>query len=220
MARIHKTFHRKALIVALAFAVLSIFSSTYSLADGATSPFSIIAGAGTTGIFGGAQYRESPYFSTTAEIGGLNVDPQLSSGGASYNMNIHLFNGYVSEQWYPWRRGFYVTAGVFINGNNLSLAPAASNAGYYALATPAKVTISPFDPYFGLGYEQRFSRRSHWSFNVSAGAAYQGTPKVSVTHGVGPYAQHAYTAEIPSLQQSLSGFKWYPVVQAGIQYRW
>ncbi|MBU2761427.1 hypothetical protein [Acidithiobacillus sulfurivorans] len=184
------------------------------------SPFSILGGVGTTGVYGGAQYRESPYFTTQAQIGGFSLDPSFSSGGENYNLGVHLLNGLIAEQWHPWEQGFYLTAGVFINGNRLSLQPSASNAGNYALATPAKVTFNTIDPYFGIGYSQRFSSRSPWSFNLSAGAAYQGTPKVSVDQGVGPYAQYAYAAEVSNLNQSLDAFRWYPVVQVGIGYRW
>ena len=184
------------------------------------SPFSVFGGVGTTGLYGGLQYRESPYFTTQAQVGGFSIDPTFTSGGEKYNLGVHLLNGLISEQWHPWGQGFYLTAGMFINGNRLSLQPSASNTGNYALATPAKVTFNAIDPYFGIGYSQRFSRRSHWSFNLSAGAAYQGTPKVSVTQGAGPYAQYAYAAEVSSLKQSLGGFRWYPVVQAGIGYRW
>lgn len=182
--------------------------------------FSLIAGIGTTGVFGGVQYRETPYLATMAQIGDLNIDPCFSSGGENYNMGIRLLNGLVAEQWYPWRRGFYLTAGVFINGNRLLLNPSVANTGEYALATPAKVTFHTLDPYFGIGYSQRFSSKSHWFFNATADAAYQGAPKVSVTQGAGPYAQYAYAAEVADLRQSLSGFRWYPVVQAGLQYRW
>lgn len=184
------------------------------------SPFSVFGGVGTTGLYGGVQYRESPYFTTQAQVGGFSIDPTFSSGGENYALGIHLLNGLIAEQWHPWGQGFYLNAGVFINGNRLSLQPSSSNTGDYALATPAKVTFNAMDPYFGIGYSQRFSSHSHWSFSLSAGAAYQGTPHVNVTEGTGMYAQYAYAAEVSSLNQSLDGFRWYPVVQAGIRYRW
>lgn len=180
------------------------------------SPFSIITGVGTTGILGGLQYRESPYFSTEAQVGGFSIDPGFSSGGEHYNMGVRLLAGQITEQWQPWRNGFYLAAGVLLNGNRFSLQPSSANTGDYAFATPASVTFNPVDPYIGLGYTHPIAGR--WSFRFAAGVAYQGRPKVSVTLGTGPYAQAAASAEYASLKQSLNGFQWFPVIQAGIMY--
>lgn len=210
---------RKALITSVIIATSPLVASPVA-ALASPFPLSVFAGVGTTGIFAGAKYRESQHFSTVAELGGLNVDPQFSAGGENYSMDIHLLTGLMAENWQPWTNGFYLTAGVLINGNSLSLSPAAA-AGYYALATPARVTFNPVEPYFGVGYSRRFSHTSHWSFDFTAGAAYQGTPKVSVTRGAGPYAGMARSEELASIKkQSLSGFGFYPVVQTGIGYHW
>ena len=204
-----------------ALVAMAICGTFPAVALASPSPLSVFAGVGTTGIFGGVQYRESPHFATIGQFGGLSIDPSFTSGGENYNMSINLLNGLVAEQWRPWKSGFYLTAGVFVNGNSMSLNPSSSNVGEYALATPARVTFNPVDPYVGIGYSQRFSSRSHWSFGFTAGAAYQGTPKVSVTRGAGPYAGMARSEELASIKkQSLSGFGFYPVVQTGIGYHW
>ncbi|QFX95962.1 hypothetical protein GCD22_01664 [Acidithiobacillus thiooxidans ATCC 19377] len=151
------------------------------------------------------------------------LDPGFSSGGERYHLGVRLLNGLISQQWYPWQQGIYLSAGIFLNGNRLSLQPSSANGGHYTLATPAKVTFRPISPYLGVGYSQRFSRHSHWSFNVSAGAAYQGSPTIRVTHGIGPHPQweqHAYASEVSNLRQSLGGFRWYPVVEINVRYRW
>ncbi len=172
---------------------------------------------GTTGISPSITYRESRALSTTAQVGGLSVDPSFSVGGEQYAVGVNLFSGLIAENWRPFpKTGLFLTAGLLFNFNKLSLQPQ-NTEGDYAFATPATATFHPVDPFFGIGWTQRLFD-GPLSIQAELGAAYQGRATINVKMGSGPYAQMAYDQERSSLQSAM-GFRWLPVAQVGLRMR-
>lgn len=183
------------------------------------SPWAASLGMGTTGITAGLFYRETPSLVTDADVGGFVVDPSFSAGGENYHMGIRLLSARLTEDWYPFTGNFFLAAGVLFNGDKFSLQPTAVfQDSNYAFATPASFRFSPVAPYLGIGWGYPF-KGSRWTFRAEAGAAYEGSPKVSVTMGTDPYALPAYQAEKSSISAALRGCHWYPVAQASLVYR-
>lgn len=199
--------------------VLVAVSSVFPVAANATSSshWAGSLGMGTMGITAGLFYRESSQFVTNLDVGGFSIDPKFSAGGENYHMGIRLLSARLTEDWYPFNGNLFLSAGLLLNDDKFNLQPTASQ-GDYAFATPASFRFSPVAPYLGIGWGYPFSG-SRWSFQMEAGAAYEGSSKVSVDMGTDPYAAQAYQAEKSSISSALGGFHWYPVVQASLVYR-
>ncbi len=161
-------------------------------------------GLGTTGVTAGLLYRESQNFVTDAGLGGVVVDPSFSAGGENYHMGIRLLSARLTEDWYPFNGNLFLAGGVLFNGDKFSLQPTTATQGNYSFATPASFHFSPVAPYLGVGWGYPFSGSS-WTFQAEAGAAYEGSAKVSVAMGTDPYAAQAYQAEKSSISAALGG---------------
>jgi hypothetical protein len=181
------------------------------------SPWAASLGLGTTGVTAGLFYRETPHFVANLDAGGFAVDPSFSAGGENYHMGIRLLSARLAEDWYPFNGNLFLAAGVLFNSDKFSLQPAATQ-GNYSFATPASFRFSPVAPYLGVGWGYPFSG-SRWTFLAETGAAYEGSPKISVAMGTNPYAAQAYQAEKSSISAALGGCHWYPVAQASLVYR-
>ena len=142
--------------------------------------------------------------------------------------------------------GFRLTGGAFINGNALSgkaRDPALEIGDRpYDAELNARATFAAVAPYLGVGWAGRLGR-SNWAFTADVGAMYTGAPRLSasghVLRGAGgqcdfsvagsgtatltgacpPRLKADLEKEHAELKRTLDKFRWYPVLQLGVVYR-
>ena len=157
-------------------------------------------------------------FADDGEVAGINYDGELSLQSFYGTANFHFDNS-------PMR----VTAGFYSNGNEILLindqmvdqeigGVVYPGAGIGTLTSTT--TFESGAPYFGIGYD--FTISDKFGMNVDFGVLWQGDPLVTLTaDGVlngDPGFQAALEAERQEIEDDLSEFKAWPVLQLGFVY--
>ncbi len=153
------------------------------------------------------------------DVAGIYYDQELSLQSAYGTANIHFENS-------PMR----VTAGYYSNGNELLLVndqmldQEIGGVTYpgAGIGTLTSTTIfANGAPYFGIGYD--FAIGEKFGMNADIGVLWQGAPEVTLTADGAlsgdPGFQAALEAERQQLQEDLSEFKAWPLLQLGFVYR-
>ncbi|MGI9201889.1 MAG: hypothetical protein ACR2QL_12570 [Woeseiaceae bacterium] len=207
--------------------VLAIFSTGIVHAD---NNFGVGLKAGTVGIGLEASWQPLPYlelrvganaydYSDNGDVAGIEYDQELSLESFYGTANIHFPIS-------PMR----VTAGIYSNGNEMLLINDDlddQNIGgiIYPGAGIGTITSSTsFDsmsPYFGIGFD--FTLAGKVGMNLDFGLLWQGDPIVDLNVD-GPLAndpgfQNALELERQELEDDMSDFKAWPVLQVGFVYK-
>lgn len=162
----------------------------------------------------------------------LNHNYDISSGGVAYNGKLKLGSAELFTDWHPFEGAFRLTGGFVLNNNKFELT-GVPNAGSYSIdgvdypastvgQINAKVSFNAVAPYLGFGWNQGAPDQEGFHFTSDFGVMYQGSPKVSVTASGAagnPSLAAGVQAAQDELRQSLRNYKFYPVVQVGIAYR-
>lgn len=149
-----------------------------------------------------------------------------------YNLDLNLLSFGAMLDWYPFSNAFRITAGALFNSNEIE-AQADSSASYeigettYPAASvgtlQGEVDFNAIAPYAGIGIDTSFDKNYGLGIVLELGVVYQGSPDVSLTAD-GPLAgDPAFQAELAreekSIQNDLDEYKLYPVLTAGLIFR-
>ena len=165
---------------------------------------------------------------------GWTRDETRTEQEIEYDARLRLLSGQVLFDLHPGGGGFRVSAGVLINGNELT-AVSTEDAVYTINGTRypvglvgrlrGSVETEPIAPYLGIGWGNAVSPGSRWRLAVDVGAFYQGEPEVSLT------AEPLIPILVPDeffedleeerreIEEDVSGYTVYPVVSIGLSYR-
>lgn len=167
------------------------------------------------GLEGGYKFNES--FGVTGSINGFGFHPSGTYQGTTYDGNAKLF-------------GLGATFDYYVNGSNFRLSAGARWADPSADVTFTKydpslgtnrsvlVKLSPeyeFQPYLGVGYGAKVNEKV--SIDFALGAYYMGTPQLD-EYWDGPVYQSLQN-NIDNFRDKISDYKFYPVAQIGVSYR-
>ena len=186
--------------------------------------------AGTLGA--GAEFglKLSPHFTARAIANGANFGYDDTSDDIRYDGDLKLASYGVQLDYRFSETGpLYVTAGVYKNDNKI-VATGRANGTVTVGGVPltesqvgtlnGRATFDDAVPYLGIG--------ARWpvgvvEINLEAGAYFQGRPSVTLTsdsiYANLPDVQAALETERQSLQDDISDFKTYPVVELGLRYK-
>lgn len=157
---------------------------------------------------------------------------QDTTEGVDYEYDLRLRSGEVMANFHPFAGAFRLRAGALLNRNEFLLTGRPSGSGTYEFngvsyqasevgTLTGKVSFNKSAPYLGLGWGNR--PNGSWGLTFDLGAVYQGKPKLSLeaTGGIAPPPSLAadLEAERRQAEEDLSSFKWYPVVQLGLYFR-
>ncbi len=164
------------------------------------------------------------------QFGYLSHSYGTSSDGVAYKGNLTLRNVGLLGDWYPWAGAFRLSGGLFYNGNRVSLNAQPDGDRFifggdsYTAAqvgsVQGQVSFNAVAPYLGLGLGG--GAGAGLRFSGDLGVMYQGTPKVRLTAS-NPTVSSQLAADLQAtesgLQASLGRYRFYPVVQLGLTYR-
>lgn len=222
----------------MATVALACFAAPASLA--ATPDVALAVRAGTPGVGLDLDLGLSPSFGVRVGFAGLDVDHSLTTSDVDYNgrLKLRTFTGLLD--WYVFRGGFHLTAGVAGNGTKLDVVGQPSQGSYTLNGTTYSSSQlgslngelkfgNSVAPYIGFGWGNPAGEDSRLHFLFDVGAIYGGTPSVSLTAQCGPAAPpgSALCSEIQSnvgseeqrLRHKASILEWYPVVSLGVAVR-
>ncbi|VWC91080.1 hypothetical protein BLA39750_01893 [Burkholderia lata] len=190
---------------------------------------------GTQGVGIGAAVSFNSMLGAHADFNAIDLSHDFTVAGNRYQDDLKLRQGGLYADIFPWRgSGFRATLGLRFNDDDLRGVSVPTNGTYvfggkrypampgmYAVAEARYPTVMP---YFGIGYGHRPASKG-LGFVADLGVAY-GIPKCSYTlspelaAAAGPAkSQVLASSGLDSLQQVMSRYRWYPVLQIGISYR-
>lgn len=189
------------------------------------------AKGGTLGAGVELNYPISSMFSINVGINKFTSSATDTTDGIEYDVDLNLQTVALLGNIHPFGGSFRITAGAMLNNNELKMTadPAASydigGTTYTAAevgSLSAAVDFNRVAPYAGIGWG--FSASSGLGFTLDIGFLMQGEPNVELTSRGGTLSGDAgFQAELAqeeaNAENDIKGFTTYPVVAAGINYR-
>lgn len=188
--------------------------------------------AGTLGI--GAEVTKG-FTETINGRFGLNnytFDKSGAQDGVNYDIDLELENMGAFVDWHPFRGSFRTTAGIVHNGNGATLK--AQSASSYEVGsttyTGAEVGelrgdlgFDSMSPYVGVGWGNAVDNKGRWTFGVDVGALFQGSAELQLSANGTLAADTTFQSNLETerqrAQDDLGELEVYPVIQAGLGYR-
>ena len=152
--------------------------------------------------------------------------------GIRYDAHLHLNNYGAALDWHPMAGSFLISVGVFKDNNHINAVAdpqqrftidgqtfTASDVG----TLTGHITFNSWAPYLGIGWNTLGSTRKGMGFEVGLAVLYQGSPSVALQSS-GPIAavpglSQATQAEQQRLDDQWNSYKYYPVVNIGLVFR-
>lgn len=207
-----------------------------SAGDSSVQPsrFAVGFGVGSLGgsVFG--EYLLTDRLVAHAQGSFLDFDHDFNSSDVKYKGTFKSNVGLGSLEFHPAANPFFVSAG-FVAGDrrvDVTANPAATasikiNGVTYTSnqvgSVSGRVDYGGAAPVLGLGWDNSLHGARHIGFRFTAGALIGADPKVNLT-AIGPFAadptvQANLRQEEASLRHDAKDFAIYPVVEAGLSYR-
>ena len=216
----------------IALTALSFLTAAAAHAAPVASHMSVSVDAGTLGAGVTAQFDVSPRIDARVGVHGMNYSYNTTSQGVAYNGHLKLQSADIFADWHPFAGAFHLTGGVVVNDNRFNLSGQSAGGSYtfngttYSAAqvgsVDAKVTFNTLAPYVGFGWNTGHAGDAGLHFSSDIGVMYQGTPKAQITAS-GAAGNSALASDVAAsqaqLQSDLNSFRFYPVVQIGLAYR-
>jgi len=195
----------------------------------AEQDFGVGIKVGTLGLGLEASWQPLPYFALRIGANSFSTQDNGDVAGIDYEQDLTLESFYGTANFHFTDSPMRVTAGYYSNGNELLLMNdqmvdqeiggiVYPGAGIGTLNS--STTFANGSPYFGIGYD--FTIKGKIGMNVDFGVLWQGDPIVTLTSdgalGSDPGFQAALEAERQEIEEDLSDFKAYPVLQIGFAY--
>ena len=171
----------------------------------------------------------------TLRLGGnyMKYNFSTTKNGNPYNFHLNLLSGQGFIDWYPFLSSFRLTAGLVGSDNYIDVLAKTTtsynlNGTVYTAAEVGILTghvdVNHAAPYLGIGFGNPVFGSKHLGLTFDAGVAYQGKPKVALTSTGGlfssdPNFQADLAAEAQHMQNHLNIYRFYPVIQFGLSYK-
>jgi hypothetical protein len=206
----------------------------------AQDPYSVGASVGTTGFEAEYSRMIMPEYKLAVRVttGGFSYSDTYSDTDVDYDTDLSQFNLGAILEYHPMGNGFYIGAGAYLQNDDYTLEAKAVGGTYefngheYDVTDLGSVTgevenLNSFVPYIGIGYDASLFHDGQWFFTLKAGAWYQGTPKVNLTaHDCNlgsakacQVLQDDLDYEEEQINNDIKDYKWWPVIQIGVSYR-
>ena len=217
--------------------VIAGFIAGLSFTGPALAQVAVTGDVGTTGL--GLHLSVPLQANLNARIGFnyLNYSYSENTSDVNYDFKLKLKTLDALLDWFPMDGAFRVSGGIVYNGNKIDAIGKSSSNGTYTLNgntyTAASVgTINgnidfrKAAPYIGIGWGNAAARDKGWGLSSDIGVLFQGSPNTSLTNsGCTLPASQCSTlktdvaAENVKLRDKGNSFKAYPVLRAGVSYK-
>jgi hypothetical protein len=164
-------------------------------------------------------------------------DKSERTRSVDYDFQLRLRTIDMLLDYYPIDQGFRLTSGLMFNGNRIDATGLPNASGSYVINSrrysaseagrlDGRIDFRNLAPYLGLGWGKAPKAEKGWGAALDVGAMLQGRPRVALaTSGCSlPQPMCAQLAEDinverASLSDKADNFRAYPVIRAGVTYR-
>jgi len=202
-----------------------------------TSTFGIDGGTslkvGTTGI--GADVTVGVSEKLNARVGISGFSKTFSPNGEeeddeNISIKLKLQTIPMLLDWHPRAGNFRTSIGFMLNNNKISLNAQPgdqldfNDVDYRVDSFSLDLSFNQFAPYLGIGYGNAAKEGRRFVFAFDLGVMFHGTPKVTAKAIASNPAQQSaldrdLEIEITDLRDDVKPFKFYPVLNLGMSYR-
>lgn len=197
------------------------------------SGFSPYAGIGTLGVSVGVKHQYSDALSVRAGINTFSYDVDLDEGDVRYEGELDMKSAELIADWHPFGGGFYLSAGLLYNDNQVSATARARNGSItvndiaYSGANAqadfnGKLDGDKISPYVGLGYVLKPDAFKGVQIYANLGVIHQDIETSLSVSGIedptGTLAADVREAN-RRLQDDADKLALYPVANIGVAYR-
>lgn len=202
------------------------------------SNFAAYGSAGTNGFGLGAGTSINNNLGARLGFNTFKVSTTQQDANGNYGVDLKMMTVAGLADYYPWAGKFRATAGAVYNGNKATITAQPTGGGSYVFngvtytssqvgSFAGEMTFNSVAPYLGFGWGNPAAQDKQWGMTMDIGVLFQGSPKVTntVTCGAGVPAltcsqmQSNVAAGATKLETDLKNFKYMPVVNVGISYR-
>jgi hypothetical protein len=199
----------------------------------------IYAKAGTLGVGAGIGFSLTDSINLRIGYTALNFDKDIEQTDVTYDGDIKLGGGELLVDWHPSNSSFRITGGVYISRNHVD-ATAKPEGSFYEIdgdiynvneigRLKGDVELDDIAPYLGIGWGNVLSKEKGFSFMADIGVQYNGKPKVDLDLTCGEVLtafpgrceelRSDVRAEERDLEDDISDYRWWPVLNIGFAYR-
>ena len=202
-----------------------------------TAPGRVALGAsiGTPGIGAELKFKANDQVVLRGAVDGLSYSHDVNYDNIDYDGKLKMFTGGAFADLHPFAgSGFLVSGGAYFGTRKIDLHATPVVTGTVKIGDvtytgsqvgqlDGRVKMSKFQPFAGLGYDNSFTSDRRWGFKAMAGVAFSKKPDVTLTAS-GPLASNAQfqqelARELTNIRDDAKGFRYFPVVQLGLSYR-
>lgn len=200
------------------------------------SNFAAYGSAGTNGFGLGAGTTINENFGARLGFNTFKINADQQNADGNYTVDLKLMTVSGLADYYPWAGKFRATAGAVYNGNKATITAKPTGANYIFNGVPynssdvgsftGEMTFNSVAPYLGIGWGNPAAKDKQWGMTMDIGVLFQGAPKVTntvtcgaITAGQCSTLQSDVSAGATKLETDLKDFKYMPVVNVGISYR-
>jgi len=249
MKKMKNLIRCSAFTVVCAFAVLAFVPSAFAQAKNDSLPKLDVTFSISSLGWGFQAARPLPHRSDLrGGFNFFNYDTHINEDGADYTTDVRLQSVSIQFDKYL-LAGLFASGGALVwNGNKgdaIVSVPGGQpfslgNVTYISDATSpvhgeSKLTFQKFAPLLSLGYGN-LSSKGHFAYTVEAGVAFHGTPKATLSLAgnvctstilglicqniaTNPSVQNDVAAQQQKINDDISDFKYYPILQFSIGYK-
>lgn len=189
--------------------------------------------ASTLGLGAEFNFTANPYLVVRFDYNYYNdYSYNTTKDDINYDAHLHLQNYGAALDWHPMAGVFLLSLGVFRDNNHIDAVAQPSpvyviNGHSYPTSLIGQldghITFNTLAPYLGIGWNTLGSTDKGLGFEFGVGVFYQGSPKVSL-QASGPIASvpgasQDVQAEQARLQDQWNSYRYYPVVNLGLVFR-
>ncbi len=221
---------RLSVAAALGASILAGATGAHAQAGGR---FAVGGNIGTPGLGAEVHYKLNDSFVVRGGGDWMNIDYDHTYSGIDYSAKLKTSTGGAFLDWHPMQGGFFLSGGVYFGDRKARLdgtptGPTQIGDITYTQAQIGTITgdvaMSKTQPFVGLGWDNTFTHDSHWGFRVLGGVSFSDKPKVDLTASGGtlsndPTFLQELQREEDNVRDDAKGFKYYPVAQVGLTYR-
>jgi hypothetical protein len=212
--------------------IAGVFATSAALATDVTAQL------GTTGL--GVHLTVPLRANLNARIGGnaLSYSDTGSTTDVDYDYDLKLKTLDALIDWHPAAGTFRITTGLVYNGNEFDLVAKPRGGLSYVFGgrtynvtevgeVNGRIDFRKIAPYLGIGWSNAPTKSKGWGFSVDLGVMFHGKPRASLTPtgctsavpGLCDQFRNDVRAEEAELKEKVDDLRAYPVLRAGLNYR-